>query len=188
MASVVLDMNLSLDGFVAGPQNRDARLHEWMFAPPTTIAPQDRRIMEESIAETGAILMGRRMYELGAGQNGFVDNPYRVPHFVLTSAPPAEQAPGDTEFIFVTEGAASALEQAKAAAGTRTVVIAGGATTAQQMLRGGHVEMLHLHIVPVLLGGGLRLFEDFTDNYIELEQGRVVSDSGMLHIRYRVTR
>jgi len=179
---VVLDMAMSLDGFVAGEDDADVGLHQWYFAGDDA---GNRQISGESIQRTGALVMGRRTYELGAQADGFVENPYRVPHFVLTRQPPIRAAKGETRFVFVTDGVESALRQAQVAAGTRDVTIGGGAWTAQQFLKAGLVDAIQLHLIPVLVGSGKRLFEGL-EAAVELECERVVTGMGATHVLYRV--
>lgn len=183
MGKVILDMSMSLDGFIAGPEDQPERLHDWMFPAVGLVAAENQAIIDESIRTTGAIIMGRHMYNLGAVQNGFADNPCQVPHYVLTRNPPDQPAAGDTSFIFVSDGIESALAQAKAAAQERNVAIAGGAYTAQQAIHAGILDEIHLHLIPVFLGEGLRLLEPFHGNYIELESRQAVSASGVIHLQ-----
>jgi dihydrofolate reductase len=142
MGKVLLDMSMSLDGFVAGPNNEDGGLHDYFFFPSGDIA----RVVEEGIKTTGAIIMGRRCYDLGDQLDGFANNPYKVPHFVLSHVVPEKSARGETPFVFVADGIENALTQAKAVAGDRNVVIGGGANTAQQFISAGLIDELHLYL------------------------------------------
>ena len=119
MGKVILDMAMSLDGFAAGPGGEDSGLNDWFFAP----AGRSGEVIEESIASTGAIIMGRAAYGLGDEAEGFSETPSDAAHFVLTSRPPTRLPKGDVAFTFVTDGIESALEQAQAAAGDRNVAI-----------------------------------------------------------------
>jgi dihydrofolate reductase len=120
MSKVILDMAMSLDGFIAGPNGEDHGLHDYFFSP----AGNTVGVLEEGFKNTGAIIMGRKTYELGASQqDGFVDDPYHVPNFVLTSQAPVNPARGAETFIFVTSGIDSAVEQARAVAGDRDIVV-----------------------------------------------------------------
>jgi dihydrofolate reductase len=130
MGKVILDMAMSLDGFAAGPNGEDRGLNDWCFSP----AGRSREIIQESIATTGAIVMGRRTYGVGDDAEGFSDTPYDAAHFVLTSKPPTSTPQGNVSFTFITDGVASALEQARAAAGVRNVAIGGGPSTAQAFI------------------------------------------------------
>ena len=209
-----LDISMSLDGFVAGPdQTLDAplgaggdRLHQWAFATrgwrephgrPGGETTRDSEVIEEALSKTGATIMGRRMFSGGAGPweddpNADAwwgdDPPFHHPVFVLTHHPREPLAKqGGTTFTFVTEGIESALEQARAAAGEKDVAIAGGAEAAQQYLSAGLLDELQIHVVPVLLGDGVRLFENHLGAPpAELECTRVIESPAVTHLRYRV--
>lgn len=182
MAKVVLDMAMSLDGFIAAPNDGDGGLHNWYFSPSSASA----EVIAELIASTGAIVMGRRAYDMGDQFDGYVDNPYKVPHIVLTHQKPEKIAKGETPFIFVSDGVESAIQQAKGAAGEKDVVIGGGANTARQCIEAGLVNEIQLHLVPVLLNGGLRLFDDLQSQPMNLEKIRVIEAPNVTHLRYRV--
>jgi len=188
VGKVILDMAVSLDGFIAGPNEEDTGLHDWFFPPSGSVGAVDARIVEESVDTTGAILMGRRAYDLGDRVDGFVDTPYKVDHFVLTHNPPERAARGETAFAFVTDGIESALEQARTAAGERNVAVGGGASVAQQALGTGFVDEVQVHLAPVLLGGGIRLFEHSRSGKIKLERTRVVESPFATHLRFRIIK
>jgi dihydrofolate reductase len=183
MTNTLLDMAMSLDGYIAGVNEEDGSLHKWYFDP----APQSRAVIEESISTFGALIMGRRSYEMGAAFDGFVDNPYKIPHLIITHTIADQKAKGAQDFIFVTDGIESAFQQARAAAGDKTVAIAGGASIARQFLQAGLVDRIQLHLVPILLGGGIRLF-DTLDNNVELEVTRVITAPAVTHLMYNVVR
>ena len=182
MANVVLDMAMSLDGFISGPNDEDQGLHNYFFAPvgPTV------DVIEAGFRKTGTIILGRRTYEIGAAQDGFVDNPYPVPHFVITHTAPDKPAPGAESFKFITDGIERALEQAKAVTGERDVVIGGGADIARQTLNAGLIDEIQIHLVHKLLGEGLRLFDQTRP--MELEQTRLIDSTGVTHLTFRVLR
>ncbi|QJY46235.1 dihydrofolate reductase family protein [Pseudonocardia broussonetiae] len=200
MSIVSSHLTVSLDGFVAGPDQSleeplgrgGERLHEWMFVPD---GPEsDARIVEESLSGVGAFVMGRNMFGPDRGPwdpswTGWwgEDPPFHAPVFVLghREREPVEMA-GGTTFHFVTDGIGAALERARKAAGERRVDIAGGASTVRQYLAAGLVDRLTLHLVPVLLGSGERLF-DGLDGLV-LEQEEVVVSPAVTHLRYRVAR
>jgi dihydrofolate reductase len=184
MGKVILDMAMSLDGFIAGPNNEDGGLHNYFFSPAGTTAG----VIEESFKTTGAIIMGRHSYNLGAEQAGFEDNPYQVPTFILTHKVPERVAKGAEAFTFVTDGIESTLKQAIAAAGDRNVVIGGGANIAQQFLKAGLVDEIQLHLVPVLLGAGLRLFENLEAESIKLEFAGAIAAPDANHLSFRVVK
>lgn len=202
-ATVTADLAITLDGYVAGPNvSRDnpggdgaGRIFDWIHTLASWRERQgmtggdenrDSELVREWFDATGAVVMGRTMYDLG--EEFWGDNPpFRTPVFVLTHrSRPTLVKEGGTTFHFVTEGIHSALERARAAAGDRNVDIAGGADTVRQHLAAGLVEELQLHVVPVLLGGGLRLFEGLGDaGRRDLEQVRVVETPLATHLKYR---
>ena len=203
MAKVQLDITMSLDGFVAGPNDGPElplgaggeRLHEWVFPLASWREPHgleggetnsSSEVLEESLQAAGAIVVGKRMFD-NAG--GWGDNPpFHKPVFVLTHTAREPLAKdGGTTFAFVTDGVESAVEQAKAAAGDKNVSIGGGASIAQQCLRAGLLDELQIHVAPLLLGGGVRLFDDLGEG-IELEVTRVIESPGVTHLRYRVVK
>lgn len=194
MGKVASSMSMSLDGFVTGP--RDSRqfplgeggevLHHWL-GPAAT--PADRAVLQEMVDGVGSILMGRRSYDFCVGEGGWGDGgpAGQAPCFVLTHEPP-DPAAVPKVFTFVTDGIHSAIAQAQQAAGDRTVGIH-GATAAQQALAAGLLDEIQVHLVPVLLGGGVRLFDLFAGHQIQLERDRVVeAGSGVTHLRFRVNR
>lgn len=177
--SVFLDMATSLDGFISGPNGEDGGLHDWYFSP----SGDGPKVLEELLHGIGAMIIGKRAF--GEQPDGF-DTPYKVPHFVLSHEARASIERDGAQFIFVTGGIESALEQAKAAAGDKDVCIAGGADTAQQYLQAGLLDEMQLHLVPVLLGSGLRLFE--TGVKAQLEKVRVLESGGVTHLKFRVIK
>jgi dihydrofolate reductase len=211
MAKLKLDISMSLDGFVAGPNaSREQplgeggeQLHEWAVRLESWRERHgksggernvDDEVMRESIESTGAVLMGRRMFSGGAGpweddpvSDGWWGDepPFHAPVFILTHHPrdTVEKA-GGTSFTFVTDGIESALDQAKAAAGEKTVHIGGGADVAQQYLRAGLLDEMQIHVAPVLLGGGVRLFDEGANAKLELT--RTIESPLVTHISYRV--
>jgi dihydrofolate reductase len=198
MSRVTCQISVSLDGFVAGPNQTAGdpigeggmRLHRWVFDSDENSL--DRRIANSVVGDNGAFVMGRNMFGPGRGEwdeswRGWwgEEPPYHAPVFVLTHH---ERAPlemeGGTTFHFVTGGIEAALEQARAAAGPKDVSIAGGASTVNQFLAAGHIEELYLHIAPVVLGAGARLFEGVGD--LRLEPLETVHSPLTTHVRYRV--
>ncbi len=186
MGQVVLDMAMSLDGFIAGPGGEDAGLHDWFFPPEDGRNDADAGVVEESIRTTGAILMGRRAYDLGEEVGGFAGTPYRVPHFVLSHGHPEEILEDAPPFTFVSEGIEGAVAQARAAAGDRNVVVGGGADVARQAIAAGLVEEISIHLVPVILGGGPRLFGESGAGGIKLKRTATVESPFATHLTFRV--
>lgn len=215
MSKLRCHISISLDGFVAGPNQSQEnplgeggeRLHEWVMALAAWRGAHGAQggevnestpIVEESRENIGAGVMGRNMFgPAGGGAWGdgrwtgwWGDNPpYHYPVFVLTHHPrePLEME-GGTTFHFVTDGIESALEQAKKAAGGRDVMLWGGGDVARQYLAAGLLDELELHVVPILLGGGSRLLDDLGAADVRLEQVRAVAGNGVTHLKYRILR
>jgi dihydrofolate reductase len=214
MAELFLEISVSLDGYVAGPSptleeplgQGGERLHEWVTAVAAWRETHgmeggetnaEDELMRARIDRGGATIMGRRMFSGGSGPwqddpraDGWWGDepPFHHPVFILThhAREPVEKE-GGTTFTFVSDGIESALEQAREAAGDRDVAVAGGADVAQQYLEAGLLDELQLHIVPVLLGGGARLFGDGLSGAPRaLERtGYVESPTGVIHSTYR---
>jgi dihydrofolate reductase len=191
MSTVYLDISMSLDGFITGPDEGvekplgdDAgRLHDWMSAAK---ADADAVVLDEVYARTGAILMGRRMFDVGVEPWGDPP-PFHRPVFVLThQARDPIPMEGGTTYNFVTDGIEAGLELAQAAAGDKDVGIWGGANTMRQYLKAGLLDEMQIHLIPVLLGEGVRLFEDLGRERIELERTRVIESPSSTHLRFRV--
>ena len=194
MGKVCVDITMSLDGFIAGPNDEIDPLHDWLYGLSSWREPHgieggttdpDSDVLEEAMSSAGAIVIGRRMHDL---TGGWGDNPpFQVPLFVVThrAVPPQTKANGTT-FTFVTDGIESALAQAQAAAGDRNVAVGGGASTIQQILRADLVDEMQVHIAPVLLGRGIRLFEEGRPDLVRLEANRVLASPNVTHLRYRV--
>jgi dihydrofolate reductase len=213
MGIVRFQVSVSLDGYLAGPDQSmetplgigGEDLHLWMFdleiwrrsqGDEGGIVNESTAVLEEAQANVGAYVMGRKMFGGGPGPwsadpewKGWWgdDPPYHTPVFVLTHHPrdPLTMQ-GGTTFHFVTDGAESALEQARDAAGERDVQIGGGASTIQQYLASGAVDEFELHVAPVLLGGGERLLDNVGD--LRVEQLRVIEAPGVAHLKYRVLK
>ncbi len=211
MGLVICQISISLDGFVAGPNQSlenplgegGLRLHEWVFPTASWRRQQgqeggvegaDSDVAREVSQGVGAYIMGRKMF--GGGPGDWDQNwkgwwgpnpPYHTPVFVLTHHP-REPLPmqGGTTFTFVTDGIESALEQAQAAAGDQIVSIAGGASAVRQYLAAGKLDELYLHVAPVVLGAGERLLEGVGDPV--LEPVKVVASPSVTHIKYRIVR
>lgn len=197
MGNLVLDMSMSLDGFIAGPDDGpDAglgidgeRLHAWLGAgggDPRSYRPDGPSgdVFDELLA-TGAVLVGRRTFDIAGHWDG--DHHDGVPIFVPTTQPPDDPPTGRATITYVTDGIESAVAQAKAAAGDRNVMMH-GADTAQRCLRAGVLDEMEIHLVPVLLGQGRRMFDHLTADHVELELTRVIDAPGVTHLHYRVHR
>jgi dihydrofolate reductase len=206
-------ISISLDGFVAGPNQSEEnplgeggmQLHEWVFGLAAWRKRQgleggevntSNTVVEESYENIGATVMGRNMF---GGRGPWGDDPwegwwgdeppFHHPLFVLTHharEPVTKQ--GGTTFTFVTDGVESALDQARAAAGGKDVALGGGANVAQQYLKAGLIDEMQLHIVPVLLGDGSRLFDNLGGAEVPLEVTGVVEAPGVTHVSNRIVK
>jgi dihydrofolate reductase len=197
MTMVTCNISTSVDGFVAGPrQSLDnpigeggMRLHNWHLDPQG----EDQAVIDEWQHTPGAYVMGRNMF--GPGRGGWDldwrgwwgdEPPYHAPVFVLTHhARDPLVMDGGTTFHFVTDGLDAALEQAQAAADGKNVEIAGGAGTVNASLQAGAIDELHLHISPIVLSVGERLFEGVSAD-LRLEPIQVIGSRGVTHVKYRV--
>jgi dihydrofolate reductase len=203
MGKVVFNMTVSLDGFVAGPNDGpdnglgdggDA-LFTWYFTGSTAVpisdgnmvlkvSPQSAVLLQEAMASYGAGVWGRRTFDIAHAWGG---HPPGTPCFIVTHHPPAEWVKPGSPFTFVTDGVESAIRQAQAAAGGKDVVIC-TASILQQCLNAGLVDELHLDIAPLVLGQGVRLFDNLTPTPLQLEILRVVAAPNVTHLAYRVVK
>lgn len=183
MARVILGFTMSLDGFVTDRNGSADALY-------TDLANwRESELGKESIQNTGAVIMGRNSFNMSEDPDWFAGNyEYQVPIFILTHHVPAKK-PKETEQLtitFVTDGLESAVRQAKEAAGEKDVTIIGAANTAQQCLRAGLADELQVDIMPILLGGGSRLFEHLDETQVQLERIKVMElPGGRTHLRFR---
>jgi len=210
MSKLRLKISMSIDGFVAGPDQSvrnplgigGMRLHEWVFPLAVWRAMQgldggivndSTPVVEESMANVGATIMGRNMFGGHPGPwdarnlwNGWwgANPPFRHPVFVLTHHAREPLQLEGTTFTFVTGGIETALEQAKRAAGGRDVSLAGGAKAAQQYLVAGFVDEMEITLVPVLIGSGERLFDGVGADLHGLELVRTVVAAGVTHVKF----
>ncbi len=191
MASSVLYMSMSLDGYIAGPNDKPGnpggdgfmRLHDWLADGESGRPSGPAGELVDQMNATGAVLVGRRTAEQVGHYKG---DHHGVPIFVLSHRPPPASVASYPLVTYVTEGIASAMAQAKAAAGDQDVMVH-GAYTAQQALEAGELDDIQVHQIPVLLGVGRRLF-DILPERIELEIVRVIDTPQATHIRYRIRR
>jgi dihydrofolate reductase len=202
VGKVFVDITMSLDGFIAGPNDGPEnglgdggeRLHEWVYELATWREPHgltggetgvDADVMDEAFKRAGSVIVGKRMFD-NAG--GWGDNPpFHKPVFVLTheSAGPLVRE-GGTTFTFVSDGIESALRRARAAAGDKDVSVGGGANTVQQFLNAGLLDEIQVHIAPMFLGGGVRLFDKLGLQRPALEIMRVIESPRVTHLQYRL--
>lgn len=212
MSKVIVALTMSLDGFIAGANDGGEqplgdggmRLFDWYFdgdtpirryqeaasrgvsVPPFKLSSSSAEVFEELIESGGAVVTGRRTYDIAGAWGGNGPLP-GLPLFVLTHNVPEHVPQGESRYTFVTDGVESAVEHAKAAAGDKYVSLM-GASIPQQCLRAGLLDEIQIHLVPVLLGAGVRLFEHLGSESIALETIRVVDSPGVTHLRFRVVK
>jgi dihydrofolate reductase len=203
MGKVVFNMTMSLDGFVAGPNDGPEnglgdggdRLFEWYFSgdtevrisegtPVLKVSPQSAEVLREALARGGVGVWGRKTFDIAGAWGG---HPTTTPCFIVTHTVPQEWAGEGSPFVFVTDGVESAIRQAKKAAGDKDVVVC-TASILQQCLNSGLMDELHIDLAPVLLGGGVRLFDNLNVKSIELESIGVIEAPGVTHLRFRVVK
>ncbi len=196
MGKVIFNITVSLDGFVTGPKGEVDRLFRWYFEgdttypfPGTDMVMKTTRagvsLLQQASRTVGVMVTGRRNFDVSQAWAG--KPPLGVHHFVVTHHPPAEWVRPGSPFTFVTDGVESAIQQAKKAAGEKDVVIS-SPSILQQGLKAGLVDEIHIDLVPILLGGGTRLFDHLGTEPIELETPRVIEDRGVTHLMYRVMK
>jgi dihydrofolate reductase len=204
MGKVSTGLSMSLDGFIAGPNDGPERplgdggerLFAWYSSGDTDyrlpgtemvfkISPQSAELLREAHSKMGAFVSGRRTFDIANGWGG--RPPLGVPTFVVTHTVPQDWAYEGSPFTFVTDGVESAVEQARAAAEDKNVAV-GAASIAQQCIRAGLLDEIHVDLVPVLLGGGVRLFEHLGTEPIRLERTRVIEAPGVTHLTFRVVK
>ena len=204
MAKVALGLSVSLDGFIAGPNDGPEhplgeggeRLFAWFSGGDTeyrlpgtemtfNVSAPSAEMLREAHAGMGAFVTGRRTFDIANGWGG--NPPLGVPTFVVTHEVPEGWDYETSPFTFVTEGVEAAVELARAAAGEKDVAV-GAASIAQQCLRAGLLDEIHVDLAPVLLGDGVRLFEHLGPGPIELESTQVIEGAGVTHLTFRVVR
>ncbi|MDX6588487.1 MAG: hypothetical protein QOI31_2960 [Solirubrobacterales bacterium] len=211
MSKLKLEISMSVDGYVAGPNATHdeplgvggEKLHDWVtrlaswkeahgYDPSEGETGTDDDVIAEAASSYGAVIMGKLMF---CGENGpwgdepfkgwwGDDPPFKVPVFILTHHEREPLELGETRFEFVTEGIEAALERARDAAGDEDIQISGGANVAQQYLAAGLLDEMQIHIAPVLLGGGVRLFDGDLDGPRDLQITRAIQSPGVTHVRY----
>lgn len=196
MGKVVAGFSMSLDGFIAGPNDDVQRVFAWMFSGDTDLkvsigeqemdlklSAKDAEEYEEMTEAVGAIVSGRRMFDVAGAWGG--KHPMDVPVVVVTHSIPQEWVKEGSPFAFVTDGVESAVKKAKEIAGDKNVGV-GGADVTRQCLKAGLLDEIAIDLVPVLLGRGVRLFEYLGIEPIELEISSVIQAAGVTHLRYHV--
>ena len=204
VGSVRTGLSVSLDGFISGPNDGPEapmgvggeRLLAWYAAGDTEyrlpgsdmvfmVSAQTSEYLAQTRATTGALVFGRRTFDLTDGWGG--KHPLDVPVFVVGASVPEEWVYEGSPFTFVTDGLESAVEQAKAVAGAKDVGV-GAASIVQQCIKAGLLDEIHLDLVPVLLGGGVSLFDHLGAGPIDLQCTRVIEGTGVTHLTYRVIK
>src|SRR5215208_5416670 len=183
MGNVIVGTTISLDGFMNDRHGSVARLY------PNLGELRETEMLQESMKSTGAVVMGRHAFDMAQGD--FTGYEYQVPIFVLTHHPPDEPAKGMNDKLtvtFVIDGIESAIEKARAAAGEKDVTIVGGASIAQQVINAGLFDEIQIGIIPVLLGGGLRFFDNASIENLELEQTHILESPSRIDLRFRVVK
>ena len=196
MATVVADMSVSLDGFIADSRDDVGPLFDWYQTGPVTTPSADERWtfhtdeasarqLREALSSIGALVCGRRVFDLTHGWGG--RHPIGCLVFVVTHTVPEDWPRDDTPFTFVTEGVESAVAQAKAMAGDRIVAVA-TPTITQQCLNAGLLDVIRVNLVPVLLGEGIRWFDNLRNAPLMLDDPTVTQGMRVTHLEYRVRR
>lgn len=195
MGKVIAELSMSLDGFIARKDNSTDEVHAWYSQGDIEIKmpnneltfttdPASAELIRESF-QLGANVTGRRTFDDAEAWGG--QDPMGIPSFIVTHTVPEEWSHADSPFVFVTDGVESAIAQAKAAAKGKDVGVA-GADIAQQCLNLGLLDEVHIHLVPVLLGEGIRLFDHLGRTPIQLERTRVVDAPNVTHLYFRVIK
>ncbi|MQA00805.1 MAG: dihydrofolate reductase [Dehalococcoidia bacterium] len=205
MGVVAVDKSISLDGFITGPDPSPEsplgaggeRLFSWMMAaaPDGYSSSEMNKAWDQLFGDaiaggTGAVIMGRKSFDIIDSPEGWVapdGTAFDWPVFVLTHRPLKNETKGATPFTFVSDGVESALGQARATAGEKNIGLH-GASVAQQFLKAGLLDEIHLHVVPVLLGDGVPLFDQRGDKQIELERTRMIETPGATHLSFSVIK
>jgi len=196
VGKVIAQFTMSLDGFIAGPDDDIQRLFKWYrsgdtdFQVPATdmvfkISRASAEVLREEWAAIGAIVTGRRDFDVSGAWGG--QPPLGVPHFIVTHNAPQEWVKAGSPFTFVTDGVESAIRQAEQAAGDKNVAV-GGSKITQQALKAGLLDELGIDLASILLGDGIRLFDNLDTEPIELERTRVIAAPGVTHLRFRVVK
>jgi dihydrofolate reductase len=198
MGKVSAGFSMSLDGFIAGPNDDFSRLFAWMALGDTNLnvssgdtdfelqmSAEDAENYQEQMRQTGAIVSGRRMFDVASAWGG--KHPMGVPVVVVTHTVPQEWDYEGSPFTFVTDGVEPAIEKARQIAGDKNIGV-GGAEITRQCLKSGLLDEIGIDLVPVLLGQGVRLFEYLGIEPIELESTGVRESPGVIHLSFRVVK
>ena len=196
MGKVTAQFTMSLDGFIAGPNDEVDKIFRWYFSGDTDfpvasanrvfkISRASAEFLREEWGRIGAIVTGRRDFDVSEAWGG--SSPLGVPIFIVTHAAPQEWVKEESPFTFVTDGVKRAIEKAKQVAGEKNVGV-GGSKIVQQCLKADLLDELQIDLVPILLGEGIRLFDHLGPRPIELESTEVIEGAGVTHLRFQVVR
>jgi dihydrofolate reductase len=197
MGKVICEFTMSLDGFIAGPNDDIGQLFAWYSSGDTPLPPlagtdrvfrvsqQSARYISELWGSIGAMVTGRRDFDVSNAWSG--QPPNNWPVFIVTHRPPQQWRGQGSPFTFVTDGVASAIQQAKRTAGDKHVIV-GGATIIQQCLKAGLLDEIHIDLASLLLGDGISLFGQLGIEPVALERITVVEGAGVTHLRFRVVK
>lgn len=193
MGKVIISQSISLDGYSAGLNTsrqhplgeRGELLHDWMFNPVGDVE-LIRKFHAEILNDSGAFILGRTMYEIGI--HLWDEGTFPAPCFVVTHRPHESVAAKSGHYTFVTEGVVHAVASAKAVAGAKPVTLMGGATSIQHFLKAGLVDEIRIALVPLLLGQGVRFFDQIGTDLVKLEIVNVINEAKATHLHYRVVK
>jgi len=196
MSNVTAGFSMSLDGFIADPDDNTDRVFKWYSTGNTDLkvpsgdrtfklSPESAAHFEEATRTVGALIYGRKTFDVAHAWGG--RHPLDVPMIILTHKVPQEWVKAGSPFIFVTDGIENAVAQARKVAGDKTVAV-GSATTTQQCLKAGLLDNIHIDLVPVLLGDGVRLFDQLGVTAPDLECLEVVATHDVIHLTYRIIK
>jgi dihydrofolate reductase len=196
VGNVTAGFSMSLDGFIAGPNDEFERLFKWYSMGAMAVkvpsgdrefqlSPESAEVVADAANAVGALVYGRRTFDVAKAWGG--RHPLDVPMVILTHRVPQEWVRPGSPFTFVTDGIESAIRAAKKIAGDKTVAVGSGTTT-QQCLEAGLLDGIHIDLVPVLLGDGIRLFEHLSRTPVELECTQVIEAPGVTHLTFRVMK
>lgn len=192
MGNIFVDVSVSLDGFMAGPNvsaehpmgERGEQLHAWLFGDRRNDTDAD--IVKRLLGGIGAVVLGRRTFDIGFDQWD-QQTPFPAPTFVVTHRARDPLPTSSGTFTFITAGAAAAVEQARAAAGEKNIAVMGAALT-QELIRLKLIDELHIHLIPLLLGDGVRLFDHLDRKQLELELVGTTASDKVTHLVYRLPK
>ncbi len=196
MGKVLFNVSMSLDGFVAGPNDEVDQIFRWYFSGDTEfqfagtsrvfkVSSASAELLQEASRTVGAIVTGRRNFNVAGAWGG--SPPLGVPHVVVTHTIPQEWVKEGSPFTFVTDGVESAVAKAKQLAGDKHVAVS-SANIMQQCIKAGLLDEIHIDLVPILLGAGIRLFDHLGPDPIDLESIGVIEGTGVTHLRFRVVK